>query len=500
MSDTSNTKFSDWLANLEPPFIFSGSILTFGMILVVLGILQLLNIPTFGTFIPNENYRVGAIIIGLICIFSSPFIYTMLKNNADDGESYKPFLRLFSTKYRNAKLKFGLDHIDNVVSPYYFVEKTSITTVDKKNAMSAILRMISLTTLPSSITSPTTTNICRMSISEVKENGHFSILAAHQIDQHRLEGLENLFNHKNEMPVGVAGHVVNRRKAIKIDDVLHPSPEDKGVHVPTPDNDIPVYKSGSILALPVFEDSAHPSTSKILAVFSVSSSKIKNFNDNHIKDLEEYCNRISILLRYLNNAIKAITSVDPVAIKKSRIITISGQSGSGKTTLTNELLRYLKPLGWKEIQIGKLFRKFCEAKGFSVQEIEKVPPDIHRQFDDWQEETMKYDHNIILEGRLSGYLAYRSELENIKNIFRIFCVLPLEQRVERFANREGTTLKEAEKLVLERDNKDLEAYSVLYGLKDYRDKKYYNLYLDTTKKPDELAKIVFDELNNLDNN
>src|SRR6266540_4499240 len=206
MSDTKNTKFSDWLANLEPPFIFSGSILTFGMLLVVIGVLQLLKIPTFGTLIPEEKYRVGAITIGLICIFSSPFIYTLLKNN--DNETYKPFLRLFYTKYKNTKLKFGLDHIDNVVSPYYFVEKTSITSVDKKNAMSAILRMISLTTLPSSITSPTTTNICRMSISEVRDNGHFSILAAHQIDPHRLEGLETLFNHKNEKPVGVAGHVV----------------------------------------------------------------------------------------------------------------------------------------------------------------------------------------------------------------------------------------------------------------------------------------------------
>ena len=165
-------------------------------------------------------------------------------------ETNKPLSRLFSERSKNTKPKFGLNHIDNVVFPYFLV-KTPITTVDKKNAMSAVLRMISLTTFPSSIT-----NLCRISIYEVREKGHFTILAAHQIDTHRLESLETLFSHKSEKPRGVAGYVVNIRETIRINDVLYPPAKYKGVYMPTPENDIPAYKAGSILAIPIFEEPA----------------------------------------------------------------------------------------------------------------------------------------------------------------------------------------------------------------------------------------------------
>lgn len=486
MSDGSNGKFSDWISNLEPPFIFSGSVLTFGMLLIVLGILQWFQVPYFGTLIASEKFRWVTIVIGIVCLFSSPIIYALLKNINGDGENNKPLSKLFNTKSKSASLQFGLNHIDKVVFHYY-LEKSPVTTVDKKNAMSAILRMISLTTFPSSIT-----NLCRMSISEVREKGRFTILAAHLIDAHRLESLETMFSYKSEKPSGVAGHVVNLKETIRINDVAHPPAKYKGVYVPTPDNEIPIYKSGSILAIPIYENPALPLTSEILAVLSISSSKANYFNDTHEKDLENYCSRISNLLIHFKKTIK----IDPMASKKFRIITISGQSGSGKTTLMNELLRYLEPLGWKKIQIGKLFREFCEARGYSIEEIEKIPPAIHRQFDGLQEEILKTDFNVILEGRMSGYLAHKIKSQDV---FRVFCDLPLEKRVERFANRETESLKEAEYKVSERDNKDLAVYSALYNLEDYRDRKYYNLYLDTTKAPDELAKIVFDELKNFDN-
>jgi cytidylate kinase len=185
-----------------------------------------------------------------------------------------------------------------------------------------------------------------------------------------------------------------------------------------------------------------------------------------------------------------------VAIKKFRIITISGESGAGKSSLLKELLTYLEPLGWKKIKIGDLFREFCHMKGYTVQEIDRVNPEIHREFDEMQAEILKTDSNIIIEGRMSGYLAFKTELQDI---VKIYCELPLEIRARRFANREEITVQEAERKVQERDNKDLVTYKTIYNLEDYRDSKYYDLYLETTKAPDELARFVFDEINKLDN-
>lgn len=488
MSDNSNGKFTEWISNLGTHFIFSSVFLIFGMLLISLGILQWLPIPNIGNLIPNENFRWATIVIGILFCFGSVFVYLLLKKYDGEIESERPLSIFFSSSSRAPKAKFGLSHIEKEVFPIYY-QKSPLTPIDKKNAMSAILRMIALTNFPSSID-----NLFRMSIAEVRDNGRFTILAAHLIDSHRIESLETLFNHKSGKVSGVAGHVVNLRKVIIINDVTNPPAEYKNVYAPTPYNEIPVYKSGSILGIPIYQDPVHPSTSKILAVLSISSSKKNYFKDKHIKELEDYCSQIRNFLILFNQHINV--NVDPVAIKKFRIITISGESGAGKTTLLTELFTYLEPLGWRKIKIGELFRQFCITRGYTVQEIERVPLDIHRQFDNIQSEILKTDSNIIIEGRMSGYWAYNDKLQDI---VKIYCNLPLEIRASRFATREDITIQEAMRKVSERDNKDLKIYNKLYNLEDYRDKKYYDLYLETTKTPNELARLVFDKLNKLDN-
>jgi len=484
MSDeNSNKKFAEWISNLEIHFLFSSMFFVFGMVLIILGILQWLPVPKLGNLVTQDQFRWATIVIGTVCIFSSPFFYRFLKLSSLEGTAEKPFRKFFAIKYSNPNLGFGIDHIDKEVFRYY-LDKSSLTTVDKRNAMSAVLRMISLTTLPSSIST-----LVRMSIYEVRDKGRFNILAAHHIDANRLSSLESLFSHRLDKPSCVVGYAVTLRESIKINDVEHPPAKYKEVYVPTVDNEnIPAYKSGSIMAIPILEDPSHPSDSSVLAVLSISASKTRYFTPNHEEDLNKYCDRVRNLLIHFNAKIR----IDPIAIKNARIITISGQSGAGKTTLMNELFRYLGPLGWRKVQIGKLFRDFCSARGYEIEQIEQIPAEVHRQFDDLQEEILKTDSNIILEGRMSGYLASKTGL---RDVLRIFCDLPLDERIRRFADREAEQLKAAEIKVMERDSKDLAVYSALYGVENYRDTKYYNLYLDTTKTPDELSKIVFAELN-----
>lgn len=396
--------------------------------------------------------------------------------------------KVFTSEHINYHLQSGLDHIDKIVFPHY-LEKSFLTTVDKKNVMSVILQMISLTTLPSSISTPV-----RMVIYEVREGGIFSILAAYNIGTHRLDILETLLSHRTDKPSSILGYAVSLRKTVKINNIEHPPAKYRNVYMPMIDNNesIPLNKSRSILAIPIFEDLAQLPDSKILAVLSISASKTSHFSNSHKRDLEKYCDRIRDLLIYFNKTIK----MDPIAIKNVRIITISGQSGAGKTTLMNELFKYLGPLGWRKIQIGKLFRDFCTAHHYSIEDVEKIHPEVRHEFNNLQREILETESNIILEGRMSGYWGYKTGLVDI---VKIFCDLPLDARVQRFAEREAESLTAAKVKVAERDNKDLTIYNELYGVENYRESKYYNLYLDTTKTPDELAKIVFTELSKSNN-
>jgi cytidylate kinase len=91
---------------------------------------------------------------------------------------------------------------------------------------------------------------------------------------------------------------------------------------------------------------------------------------------------------------------------------------------------------------------------------------------------------VLLESRLAGYLARRSGLTDV---LKVFCSLPLEDRIARIAERQAIEREVARELMQERDRKDLERYRRLYGVDDYRDPLNYDLSLVTTKRPALLA-------------
>lgn len=167
-----------------------------------------------------------------------------------------------------------------------------------------------------------------------------------------------------------------------------------------------------------------------------------------------------------------------------RAITIAGEVGSGKSALAVALLPLLP--GWTRVNTGQRFRDFCESKGLSIQQVSTLPDSVHREFDNLQLEMLRTGHQMIVEGRLSGWLA-----RDLPDVFRLFCCAPIEVRVQRYLQRDHVDPATAYEDVAFRDREDVEKFRKIYGVSDYRDADFYHLRLDTScAAPPELARQV----------
>ncbi|GJQ51122.1 MAG: hypothetical protein HKUEN01_35080 [Candidatus Kuenenia stuttgartiensis] len=466
-----NDKFG-WVSKLDKSLYW----LIAGVLLLLLGGSKILNYPN-GSFTLDDSYRIVIMVAGGACLVVSLILTFVLRPKEES---------IITPNLFHLDLSVARDHLLNEVLPEYR-RKTPLTLSYKKDAMAAILRMISLTTIPS-----TKENLARVGVFEVMEGGRFRIIAAHHIDAHRLLKLENLFSHNKKNPKGAVGYSVAKRKIVKINDLDNPPEEYKGLYEITEDNKLPAQKARSILVIPIFRN-PNLENSEILAALSTTTSIKGFFKEEHETELEEYVNIIRTFLDHFETNI----SFNPLSKQKVRIITISGQSGSGKTTLAQKLHFYLKFAKWEYVVIGDLFRDFCNKNNIDIdRRTEEIPDYIHKKFDVFQQELLTHEENLIVEGRMSGYLANQLDL---KDVFKVYCDLPLDERVSRVIQRareKGGNIHDAKKLVTERDAKDIGTYKRLYQLQDYRKKDYYDLYLDMRPKTDELAETIFKELQN----
>jgi cytidylate kinase len=163
-----------------------------------------------------------------------------------------------------------------------------------------------------------------------------------------------------------------------------------------------------------------------------------------------------------------------------RVITISGEVAVGTTSIA-EALRDL--LEWDLIIVGDWFRDYMLISGSDISQSALLPDDLHRKFDADQMRKINKSANLIVEGRLSGWLS-----RDFPEVFSVLCVTSPTIRVGRYIKRENVSQRNAEAIIRNRDGADLQKYYQLYGIDDYRLPEYYNLVLDTsTMSPRELA-------------
>jgi cytidylate kinase len=163
-------------------------------------------------------------------------------------------------------------------------------------------------------------------------------------------------------------------------------------------------------------------------------------------------------------------------------ITVSGPPGSGKSTLSKLLSARL---GMELVSMGDIFRKLANDRCMSLDELgtlARCNDEIDRKLDEAQKKIAKEKDNIILEGRLSGFLVDAD--------LKVWLKAPLEIRAERIAKRENKPVSSAMKETSEREECERVRYLNYYNI-DIRDLSVYDIVIDSSRlSPEEICEIV----------
>jgi len=120
------------------------------------------------------------------------------------------------------------------------------------------------------------------------------------------------------------------------------------------------------------------------------------------------------------------------------------------------------------------FGAYCEAH-----------PEVDRALDAYQAELLK-GHTILLEGRLSGYLAFRDKAP----AYKVWFTCDAYVRGNRLVEREGGDLESRMAEMRRREESERKRYLAYYGY-DINDLSVYDLVLDTSElTKDEVVKAV----------
>ena len=123
----------------------------------------------------------------------------------------------------------------------------------------------------------------------------------------------------------------------------------------------------------------------------------------------------------------------------AQIITVSGLPGSGTSTACGQLCTRL---GWVYVDAGQIFRQLAKESGLSLAKFghsAEADGGIDRQLDERMVARARAEAPIVLEGRLTGWMAHRHELA----AFKVWLAASPEIRSQRVASREDKSVARA---------------------------------------------------------
>jgi cytidylate kinase len=153
-------------------------------------------------------------------------------------------------------------------------------------------------------------------------------------------------------------------------------------------------------------------------------------------------------------------------------VTVSGLPGSGTTTLAEALS---SRFDLEHVSSGDVFRAMARERGVTLAEFGRIAeedPEIDREIDERQREIAREKEDVVMEGRLSGWMVEDADL-------RVWLAAPLEVRAERVADREEQTVEEAHDEIEKRQNSESRRYREIHGI-DIGDLSVYDLVIDTS--------------------
>lgn len=166
-------------------------------------------------------------------------------------------------------------------------------------------------------------------------------------------------------------------------------------------------------------------------------------------------------------------------------ITISGLPGTGKTTVAKLLEQRL---GLRYVYSGEIFRRLAEQHQMSLEEFGKYCEshrNIDEELDRYQLDILK-EGNVILEGRLSGWLAFQNHIPAVKVLLQA----DIQIRASRIVKREQGDIEKRKKEIVKREKSEATRYKKYYGI-DVSDTSIYDVIIDAgDKTPEQIMEIV----------
>lgn len=156
------------------------------------------------------------------------------------------------------------------------------------------------------------------------------------------------------------------------------------------------------------------------------------------------------------------------------VVTISGLPGTGKTTVARLLQ---KRLHLKYVYAGKIFRELAEKHGMTLEQFGvhcEEHPEVDRELDDHQVKLLKQG-NILLEGRIAGWLAVRNHVPAMK----VWLSADPTVRTARIVKRESGDLEKRRREIEERERCEAARYKKYYGI-EVNDTSIYDVIVDTS--------------------
>jgi len=153
-------------------------------------------------------------------------------------------------------------------------------------------------------------------------------------------------------------------------------------------------------------------------------------------------------------------------------ITVSGLPGSGTTSLS----RYLaEEHGFSLISAGEVFRQLAKEHNMELAEFGRLAeenPSYDKMIDTRQKEIAEQRDNIIIEGRLSGWMVPEADL-------KIWLFAPIGCRTKRIVFRDQIADEEtATAVTLERERCEAGRYKTYYNI-DINDLSIYQIILNS---------------------
>jgi predicted cytidylate kinase len=170
-------------------------------------------------------------------------------------------------------------------------------------------------------------------------------------------------------------------------------------------------------------------------------------------------------------------------------ITISGLPGTGKTTVAKLLEKHL---GLRYVYSGEIFRQLAEKYHMSLEEFGRYC-ESHREIDEeldrYQLDVLRQG-NVIVEGRISGWLAFQNKISAVKVLLQA----DIAVRAGRVVKREQGDMEKRKKEILKREKSEATRYKNYYGI-DVTDTSIYDVIVDAgNKTPEEIMGIIVKHL------